>query len=695
MEHPDKQITRRGFIVGATAVAATHFCLPLLHAAERNTITKVHVVFKTHLDIGFTDMGEQVLQKYLNAFIPRAMKLAETTRQKHLEPRFRWTTGSWLIYRYLEEVDRPRRKRMEDAIAAGDICWHALPFTMHSETLDSSLFDLGTKLSKRLDTRFGKKTIGAKMTDVPGHTRSIVPRLQAAGIKFLHIGVNPASSPPKVPQLFNWRAPDGSKVVVMYDVDYGGQAHIPGTSEAVEIILTGDNHGPCDENAITKVYQNLEKQFPAAKIVASDLNQIAAAVSKVSAQLPVIKSELGDSWIHGIGSDPKKIAQLRELSRLRRTWIQSGELQEGSDRDLAFGIPLAMVAEHTWGLDVKTHLKSWNVYTPEALAAAREQKQFKWIEASWQEKRNFIQDGIKALPEEMKMQAQAALKALKPEKPNLEGWKKLDKPVSVIDLPQFLIALDPTGALRKLQNRKDKREWAAADQPLGCFAFQSFNNVDYNRFQKQYLTQRPGWALADLGKPGLDKIDAVSQTTTSRLTGAWIKSEAGMDLILAELEVVDYSGKAIPGCPKELTLQYAVSKAEPVIDITLQWFSKQANRLPEAMWFSFVPPVLDDGKWMMDKTGQVVDPRDVVVNGGHKMHAVGNSIRYSDSNGKMTINSLDAPLVAPGERTLLDFDNEKPSPSDGMHFCLCNNVWGTNFVMWFEDDMRFRFKVRC
>jgi len=29
----------------------------------------------------------------------------------------------------------------------------------------------------------------------------------------------------------------------------------------------------------------------------------------------------------------------------------------------------------------------------------------------------------------------------------------------------------------------------------------------------------------------------------------------------------------------------------------------------------------------------------------------------------------------------------------GMHFDLYNNLWGTNFPMWFEDDCRFRFRL--
>jgi hypothetical protein len=98
---------------------------------------------------------------------------------------------------------------------------------------------------------------------------------------------------------------------------------------------------------------------------------------------------------------------------------------------------------------------------------------------------------------------------------------------------------------------------------------------------------------------------------------------------------------------------------------------------------------------MMDKMGQSVSPSNVIKDGGHKLHAVADGVSYMDSNSKMTIRTLDTPLVAPGERNLLNFDNAKPAVADGMHFCLFNNVWGTNYTMWFDDDMRFRFKLQC
>ncbi len=52
------------------------------------------------------------------------------------------------------------------------------------------------------------------------------------------------------------------------------------------------------------------------------------------------------------------------------------------------------------------------------------------------------------------------------------------------------------------------------------------------------------------------------------------------------------------------------------------------------------------------------------------------------------------PLVAPGAPSLLNFKHTQPALEQGFHFNLYNNVWGTNFPMWYDEDARFRFVVR-
>ena len=39
-------------------------------------------------------------------------------------------------------------------------------------------------------------------------------------------------------------------------------------------------------------------------------------------QLPVVTQELGDTWIHGVPSDPVKVSRYREVARFRRELIE-------------------------------------------------------------------------------------------------------------------------------------------------------------------------------------------------------------------------------------------------------------------------------------------------------------------------------------------------------------------------------------
>ncbi|MCA9902986.1 MAG: hypothetical protein KC547_03940 [Anaerolineae bacterium] len=168
----------------------------------RSDIDELHVIFKTHLDVGFTDYAHKVIDRYMTHFIPDAIALARTLRLEHPDEPFCWTVGSWLIHEYLRRGSPDQIRMMESAIHAGMVTWHALPFTTHTEFMDADLFRYGLSLSKELDQRFGRQTIAGKMTDVPGHTRAMIPLLHEAGIRFFHVGVNPAATVPDVPPVF-------------------------------------------------------------------------------------------------------------------------------------------------------------------------------------------------------------------------------------------------------------------------------------------------------------------------------------------------------------------------------------------------------------------------------------------------------------------------------------------------------------
>jgi len=130
--------------------------------------------------------------------------------------------------------------------------------------------------------------------------------------------------------------------------------------------------------------------------------------------------------------------------------------------------------------------------------------------------------------------------------------------------------------------------------------------------------------------------------------------------------------------PEKIGLELFLPDAEPAVHVNLQLFGKIANRLPEAMWLSFLPQTPEQQGWMLEKVGSPVSPFDVVRGGNRHMHAVSNSVHYKDAHGSFVIETLDAPVVALGEKSPLYFANDQPDLSKGIHVSLFNNAWGTN-----------------
>jgi uncharacterized protein DUF5054 len=684
---------------------ARRFSPPIKARHASQAVERVHVVFKTHLDIGFSDLAEAVVAKYLNEYIPGAIALSEQMRRSDPEPAtssgtagvgFIWTTGSWLIYQYLEWADSAGRKRMEAAIARGDVAWHALPFSTFSENMDASLFRFGLSLSQTLDQRFGKHTIAGKMTDVPGHTRSIVPLLAEAGVQFLHVGVNAASTPPDVPPLFVWRDPGSeSEVVVMYHGNYGDVMVVPGLADVLAFAHTDDNVGPQTIDQVKDTFRELQLQFPGAQILVSTMDSFAASLPSIRDTLPVITQEIGDTWIYGVGSDPQKGSQYRALLRMRRDLLESGS---SADELEGLSSNLLLVPEHTNGLDVKTHLKDWKNYSVVDFGAVRGQAAYRKMEASWQEQRDYVRAAVDALPASLKSEAEERLARLTPERPDLSEYEPVPDLSKPFETGQFRVAFDPElGCLTRLEFAGV--DWSGPTNPLGKFWYETFSAADYDRFRRQYLINKrtTSWyAVPDFTKPGIQSVAIEHKVFLPRVTWAGRAARDDSDVFLFVLKMPPDASEEF-GSPRQLTLEMAFSRSEPQIGFTLQWFDKPASRLPEASWFSFV--LSDRGpdwrrSWRMDKLGQWISPYEVIRNGNRRLHAVGAGLKAEDSRHKVTVESLDAALVAPGRPTLLDFNNRQPDLREGLHFNLHNNLWGTDFPQWYDDDALFRFSLR-
>jgi len=684
---------RRRFLSGLLTAGALTAWDPALKP-EREEISRVLVIFKCHLDVGFDNTQAAILRLYFDQYFPKAMEIAEEMSQAGEDP-YLWTTGSWLLYEYLDQAKGEQRKRIEEAIARGHLAWHALPFTWQSEMLDRTMIAGALGFSRTLDRRFGRTTTGAKMTDVPGHTRGIIGPLAENGVTFLHIGINSASTPADVPPLFLWRDTDGPELTVMYHKDYGGTLELPGSDVAVAIEVKDDNLGPHTRDEIKTIYQKLHESYPNARISPATLTDIAQAIVPIRSQLPVVTEEIGDTWIHGVPSDPIKVCRFREMARLRREWIADGKMHTGGAVDLALLRRLTLAVEHGTGADTKQFL-DYDHYKPSDLAQVLSLPGYRAMTTSWEEKRRDIDEGIANLPAHLRSQAVERLHSLPAEKP-IVGALKPHRAGSEIETKHFVVAVDPqTGALCSLREKTNGRKYGSPENLLGLFSYQAFSKEDFDRFIGSYIRSTEDWAFKDFGKPGIERFGARSRNWTPALVHLRAGAEGDAYRVLAELRVIDPEAQKLGtvAWPEKMFLELVFPNAEPTVQMNFCWFGKVANRLPEAAWLSFFPAAPSEGDWILEKTDRLISPFDVVRGGNRHMHAVTRIIHRFDGGSSFAVETLDAPVVALGEKSPIFFSNEQPDLGKGLHFCLHNNTWGTNYPQWFGEDMRFRFVLR-
>jgi hypothetical protein len=659
-------------------------------------VKRVLVAFKCHFDAGFADTQAGVVKRFFNKYFPKAIQTANQLRNSGGKERYVWTTGSWLLYEFLEQASLEQRKVMEKAVNDGYIAWHALPFTWQTELMTPSLIAGGVGLSQALDRRFGRKTTGAKMTDVPGHTRGLVSPLAESGVKFLEIGVNDASTPTQLPPLFNWKDRNGATLTVMYHHHYGAVSVVPGSDLAIATVVRDDDSGPHTIEEIHDTYTALSKQFPNAEIVPTDLTTIANAVAQHSHSLPIISEEIGDTWIHGVASDPLKLARYRQVARLREQWLTQKKFSVGDSTDLALLRHLLLEVEHTWGTDTKTWL-DFDHYTPNDLATMLDTKNYKVVLFSWREKRQELSNGIAMLPAALRSEAEVALRDLQATPPKLANSRALSS-AHEIDTAHFTVGIDPaTGAICRLYSKERKREWASADHPLALFSYQTLSQQDYSQFFSSYVISEEDWAKKDFGKPNIERFGAKTQEWFPSVVDLQLEETKQGHRLLAQLKIDDpesiRSGRA--AFPEKMYLELWLPETEPALHLSFSWFNKRSTRMPEAMWLSFHPVAPDTNGWQLEKSGQQVSPMDVVAGGNRHMHALSKGFEYKDEGGSLAVETLDAPLVALGEKSPLYFSKSQPDLAEGVHSNLFNNAWGTNYIMWFGEDMKFRFVLRA
>ena len=685
---------------------------------DNKLVKQVIVVFKTHLDIGFTALAEDVLDSYCKSFIPSAVKLALRVNTPG-KKRFVWTVGSFLPMHYLRTAAPQERALFEEAVRLGYVRWHGLPCTTHTELMDADLMEYGLLIGQDLDRQFNVHTAAAKMTDVPGHTAAMVPLLAKHGIEYLHIGVNASSRVPDVPPLFRWRFQE-SEITVSYAADYG-EAAVLDNGTALEFLHSQDNMGPPDEKLLEQEYKRLAAKYPNARIEAGTLDDFARAIRSVRETLPVLEQEIGDTWIHGVGSDPLKVSALRRLLALKSRWLEGGRITGGESWYGNFMLPLLLTAEHTWGMDTKKYLLDFTHWNKEAFADARErditsyrllaagpreqaladqlipeliryrgsdncQSSYRLFEQSHDEQRKYIEDAICALPPELAAEARRGLSWKPPHFPHRQSSSVRITGGFTADIGCWRVHLGKYGQITCLEHRESGIRRTLC---LGMFAYETFSAETVQTCLETYgrdMEQNRHWAEFDFGKPGLEYESGIRDAC---FYAEPVTAECGENSLTIFMRGNEEAVR-LYGCPRRIFIRHVFEQDQIVT--TLYWQDKDAIRSPEALWL-YMNPLPGCRHWTLQKLGQQICPDQVVSGGARRMHCC-EALRGTSKDGAAAIYPMDAPLVSVGGRSLYQTDDSFPDCGEGFWFNLFNNRWGTNFKQWFEEDMRFCFVTK-
>jgi len=84
-----------------------------LGADRAPAVREVVVVFKTHFDIGYTDMAANVVHRYQTSMIDQALTVVDQNRDLPPRQQFAWTIPGWPMKKIAEDWDgqKPERKQ--------------------------------------------------------------------------------------------------------------------------------------------------------------------------------------------------------------------------------------------------------------------------------------------------------------------------------------------------------------------------------------------------------------------------------------------------------------------------------------------------------------------------------------------------------------------------------------------------------
>ena len=362
------------------------------------------IAYTMHYDIGYTDLATSVLYKYRTAMIDEAALSVKATSVLPREKQFVWSTPGWPLKYMLENATPQRRQGLEYAIKNKRFALQALAFDIQTESSDLENLVRSMNYSSVINRKYNLPlSREAKMSDVPEHSWVLPTILTHAGVKILHIGCNPGSISPDVPRLFWWEGPDGSRLLTFYWDEYYGSGLLPPKDWKYKTWMamtsTHENTGPPRPEDVAKDLAEAKKKLPGVNVRIGTMSDFYDAIMKENPEIPVIRGDMPDTWIHGFMSMPREVKvnklyqrsiyESEGLHTLGQLWkaktdIISDEVSKATEQ-------MNLFEEHTFGLAMSHGAGSMFSYGDE-FTINRARTNYNRAEISWQEKADHIHE---------------------------------------------------------------------------------------------------------------------------------------------------------------------------------------------------------------------------------------------------------------------------------------------------------------
>ncbi|MCP5537528.1 MAG: hypothetical protein H7A51_15005 [Akkermansiaceae bacterium] len=708
-------------------------------------VTDIWVVFKTHCDLGYTKSAEAVNTDYRVPMMDNAIRLYEADREKPADQRFKWTIAGWPMQaNILGPLQDPARKeKIEQGLRDGAFAVHALPATIHPESMDLEDLVRGFSYSSRVARTYGLPlSISGKMTDVPGHAWIMPSLLHHAGVEFLQLGCNYACNSMRLPGLFWWEGPDGSRVFCHYSAKYGSDITPPKDWPAknyLAVIMTHDNVGP-PSAAQVKAVRDAVARMPGVTLHMATMDDFAKAVLAEKPDLQVVRGDMVDSWIHGLSSMPNAARMARAtrplLSALAildtelKTWnIPTADvaptLGAAYEKSLLYG-------EHTYGplspgrgFWITDYKLPSRYHYGDAFRDARKKGFYTSFEASFNDKRQFAID-LKNITE---TNLQARLSSLA-KSVNTEGkrivvfnalpWKRsgiveLDgKRYFANDVPAggYITIKNPTdptdltdlknntletvhfkatfdlsrGGITSLIEKSTGRELVDTSSPyaLGQFLHEQFSYEQTLHYYNCYNTMNNSFYASV--KPDMPRDVPYAAISPSAWKAKVHRSTLGDRVIL--------SAGDTKGLAETITLSFTFPKHEATMQTAWKMTDKHADTLPEGGWLCY-PLAVKDPRFLLGRIGGVMDlAKDQLPGGNRYLYGIESGVNLLAPDGKgMGVCAMDAPTMSFGEPGLWKYDFTYLPTKPAVFVHLYNNMWNTNFPYWIEGDLSSEVKI--